>query len=145
MEAENASPTASKVVQQAPLLVAVGLLIIAALFWQNIHLVSRFTTIFVDRSAAVEACMTANTMNAHLPNIPNYPIGTSGSARIFSAEYYEQQNVINSARVASRSELRQRHIRMRVAAERSRDLELATAWNRDEVLKVCRQKRYPLN
>jgi hypothetical protein len=142
MEAESASSTVSNAVQQAALLAAVGLLIIATLFWQNVHLVSRFTTIFVDRSAAIEACMTANTMNSNLPQVPSYRIG---STQVFSPEYYEQQNARSSASAARNAELRERHIRMRVAAERSRDLELANARNRDQVLKVCGEKRYAIN
>lgn len=142
METESSSPSASIVAQQVALLVAVGLIIVAALFWQNVHLLSRFTTIFVDRSAAVEACLTANTINSHLPDIPNYRIG---SVQMFSPEYYEQQNSVSSARAARNAELRERHVRMRVAAERSRDLELANAQDSDQILRVCVEKRYPRN
>ncbi len=142
MEAESASSTVSNAVQQAALLAAVGLLIIATLFWQNVHLVSRFTTIFVDRSAAIEACMTANKMNSNLPHVPTYRIG---STQMFSPEYYAQEDARSSASAARSAELRERHIRMRVAAERSRDLELANARNRDQVLKVCGEKRYAIN
>lgn len=139
MAESDASATGNDDAQYFQVLLVVGLLLLGAVFWHNVHLMSRFTTIFVDRASAVEACLTASTMTNSLTAIPSYRIG---SVQTFSPEYYEQRNSINSARAARNAELRERTIGMRVAAERSRDLELANARDVEQVLEVCRQKRY---
>ena len=140
-DAEPGSRSDARLVQIA--IIPVVLLVIVALIWQNIHLVSRWTTLFVDRAAVAETCLTASSMSAGLPDVPRFRIG---SAPMFSDEYHAQQNLIRAAQADRVAELVRRDTQMRVAAARSRDLELIRAASAGavRVVRVCRDKRYPL-
>lgn len=140
-EAEAGPRLDSSLVQIA--MIPVVLLVIVALIWQNIHLVSRWTTLFVDRAAVAEACLTASSISTGLPDVPRFRIG---SAPMLSDEYYVQQNLIRAARADQVAELVRRDTQIRVAAARSRDLELmrATSAGVERIVKVCRDKHYPL-
>jgi hypothetical protein len=116
---------------------AVVIVIVSVLVWQNIGSASRFTTAFVDRSAAAEACMTARTIEDNLPPLPR----TSGGL----IDFFGSSPEADAARAARAAERRDREIRLRAAAERSRDEELrrAAASGPEEVLRVCIAKGYP--
>lgn len=120
----------------------VAAILASMLIWHNIERISQFTTVFVDRAAAAEACMTARTIDDNLTPRPTFPFGSAGFASI---EYAYQQNALAAARAARDSERRYREILLRSAAERSRDLELrrAAASGAESVVRVCTEKGYP--
>ena len=119
-------------------------LLVTAIAWQNVHLLSRWTTLFVDRELAVQACIEASTRSSGLPSRPSFPI--FGGASLGSLEWHLQQNERNAARSAGDAEVRRRDITMIVAAEGSRDLQLAqaAAESASRLVSVCRTKGYPV-
>lgn len=119
-------------------------LLVATIAWQNVHLISRWTSLFVDRELAVQACIEASTRSRGLPDRPSFPI--LGGASIGSLEWHLQQNERNAAISAAAAEVRQRDITMIVAAEGSRDLQLAqaAAQSASRLVSVCRSKGYPV-
>jgi len=116
---------------------AAVLVVAAVLLWPQVDKLSRFTPVFVDRSAAVETCMTARTIDDNLPPLPR----TDGGL----IDYFGSSPHATQARAARAAERRSREIQMRAAAERSRDRELrqAAVTGPEAVLRVCVEKGYP--
>lgn len=118
-------------------------LAVGTLIWSNVHLLSRWTQLFVDREHATEACLTASTIEVGLPDIPSFPVF---GAQVGDLQWFLQNNARSSAISSRRAVTLQREIRMIVAAEASRDLELAkaAAIGAPRLVTACRQKGYPL-
>jgi len=116
---------------------AAVLVVGAVLLWPQVDNLSRFTPVFVDRSAAAETCMTARTIDDNLPPLPR----TDGGL----IDYFGSSTHAAEARAARAAERRSREIQLRAAAERSRDRELSQAAvaGPEAVLRVCVEKGYP--
>ncbi len=116
---------------------AAVLVVAAVLLWPQVDKLSRFTPVFIDRSAAAETCMTARTIDDNLPPLPR----TDGGL----IDYFGSSTQATQARAARAAERRLREIQLRAAAERSRDRELreAAVAGSEAVLRVCIEKGYP--
>lgn len=115
----------------------IGLVVAGFILWPHVDKLSQFTPVFVNRAAAAEACMIANTMESNLPPLPR----TDGGL----IDFFGSSANATQARSAREAERRSREIQMRTAAERSRDLQLreAASQGTEAVLRVCRAKGYP--